>query len=214
MAYKKSSATRQAIIDASRRLFAEKGYYNTEIKDIAGSLGMAHTAIYYYFDNKKDIASEIYDTETDKIIKFVSITNETHQVSPLFLCILQYMLMIKHLAFNPVTEDFFFDMIDYRLYDKSALARVRKSYYAPLESLFRFQGINKTDDEMTIYILTSDAYAKALLSAIKRGAVDYSVSDALDHFFRHLILPDLGISFDEYAETKKRVSAFIAENPF
>ena len=214
IAYEKGSRTRQAILDTSRQLFAENGFTQTDIKDIAKSLGITHTAIYYYFKNKNDIASEIYDIETDKIITYIKEIRQENRYSPLFICILQYKLMVENLAFNPATEDFFFNMIDYRMYDRYELSRVREEYYAPLSYLFETKGINKSEDEMTIFILTSDAYAKALLSAIKRGAVDYSISDAFDYFFIHLILPDIDVSFDEYKITKSAVEEFLRLNPY
>ena len=56
MAYKKSEETREKIITTARKLFAEKGYEHTDMKTIAGELGMTHAALYYYFKNKTDVA--------------------------------------------------------------------------------------------------------------------------------------------------------------
>lgn len=209
MAYKKSEETRRNILETASRLFAEKGYYATEVKDIASGAGMAHTGIYYYFKSKQDIASEIYIERTDKIIRQVAEIKEKDDPSPLFLCVLQYVLIVQQLAFDPVTESYFFDMINYRSYGKDEMKRVRNSYYAALDELFKSCGVDMTDDEMTIYILTSDAYAKALLSALKSNVIDYTMEEALDHFFSHLLLPDLGISFEEYEKCRDEVMEYL-----
>lgn len=209
MAYKKSEATREGIVTTARRLFAEKGYERTDMKEIAGEMGMTHAALYYYFKNKVDVAWEIYRVETEGVLEEVERVQKELQPTPLFLCILQYVLIIHKLAFNPVTESYFFDEINYRGYDKSEMMRVRKSYYGALEALFISQGREMSDDRFTAFILTSDAYAKALLCAIKNGAVDYSWQEALDLFFKQLILNEAGIGFAEYVRERDKVLAYL-----
>lgn len=43
------------IRDVSLRLFAEKGFDRTSLKDIADELGITHPALYYYYRSKNDI---------------------------------------------------------------------------------------------------------------------------------------------------------------
>jgi AcrR family transcriptional regulator len=52
---------REAILDAAARIFAEKGYHETGIADIAGELGIGHGTVYRYFKNKDDIAAGVSD---------------------------------------------------------------------------------------------------------------------------------------------------------
>src|SRR5690349_9698080 len=52
---------REEILDASERIFAEKGYHETGIADIAADLGMGHGTFYRYFKNKHDIALKVID---------------------------------------------------------------------------------------------------------------------------------------------------------
>jgi len=51
--------TKQDIIDAAVRLFAEKGYDAVTTKEIAADVGITGPAIYNYFKSKADILSEI-----------------------------------------------------------------------------------------------------------------------------------------------------------
>ena len=208
MAYKKSEETRENIITTARRLFAEKGYEHTDMKEIAGELGMTHAALYYYFKNKTDVAWEIYRVETEGVLEEVEKARQEGQTDPLFLCVLQYILIIHRLAFNSVTESYFFDEINYRSYDKAEMMRVRKSYYGTLETLFAAKGREMSGDRFTAFILTSDAYAKALLCAIKTGAIDYTWEEALDLFFRQLILPEASVSYEDYAKAKEAAIAY------
>lgn len=52
---------RDEILAAALRVFAEKGYHDAGIADIAGLLGMGHGTFYRYFKNKHDIALAVLD---------------------------------------------------------------------------------------------------------------------------------------------------------
>lgn len=58
-ATRKSEATRQQILDAAAALFAERGYSLTRLSDIAERAGMHLTGLYYYYDNKEELVSDI-----------------------------------------------------------------------------------------------------------------------------------------------------------
>jgi AcrR family transcriptional regulator len=52
---------REEILDASERVFAEKGYHEAGIADVAAELGIGHGTFYRYFKNKHDIALAVFD---------------------------------------------------------------------------------------------------------------------------------------------------------
>lgn len=52
---------REEILEAAERVFAEKGYHEAGIADIAGPLGLGHGTVYRYFKNKHDIALHLFD---------------------------------------------------------------------------------------------------------------------------------------------------------
>ena len=45
--------TRQAILDAALALFAEKGFFGTSLRDVAGAVGVRESALYNYFPGKE-----------------------------------------------------------------------------------------------------------------------------------------------------------------
>jgi AcrR family transcriptional regulator len=45
--------TRQAILDAALKLFADNGYFGTSLRDIAGRVGIRESALYNYFPGKE-----------------------------------------------------------------------------------------------------------------------------------------------------------------
>ncbi len=49
---------RAAIIDAATRLFAEKGYAQTTMSDIARAVGLQQSSLYYWFRNKEQLLQE------------------------------------------------------------------------------------------------------------------------------------------------------------
>lgn len=50
---------RTSIIDAAARLFAEKGYNATSVREVVEAAGCRKPALYYYFDNKEDLFLQI-----------------------------------------------------------------------------------------------------------------------------------------------------------
>jgi len=64
---KKSEITKQHIMDIALKLFSEKGYYNTSIKDIAKTGEISHGLLYNYFDNKEELLKYIFEQGSKKI---------------------------------------------------------------------------------------------------------------------------------------------------
>ena len=58
---------RDEILDAAERVFAEKGYHETGIADIAADLGIGHGTFYRYFRNKHDIAATVLERVVQRI---------------------------------------------------------------------------------------------------------------------------------------------------
>ena len=55
----RSGVRRDELIEAAARNFAEKGYAQTSIQDIAESMGMLKGSLYYYIDTKEDLLFEV-----------------------------------------------------------------------------------------------------------------------------------------------------------
>lgn len=62
------SELQNEILLAALKLFAEKGYFNTSLTDIADAAGIQTVAaIYQYFSNKQSIANKLYDNILDSL---------------------------------------------------------------------------------------------------------------------------------------------------
>lgn len=59
--------TRRFILETAKRLFVERGYFNTSMRDIAREAGVSTGALYHHFESKEEIAGEIYRETVEKI---------------------------------------------------------------------------------------------------------------------------------------------------
>jgi AcrR family transcriptional regulator len=58
---KKGRQSREALLDASRRVFEEQGFYSASVAEISRTAGMSHGAFYQYFKNKEQVFLELND---------------------------------------------------------------------------------------------------------------------------------------------------------
>jgi TetR/AcrR family fatty acid metabolism transcriptional regulator len=61
------AARRHQILDAAAKVFAEKGFHVTTIRDIARTAGIADGTIYNYFASKADLLLGIFDRMRDAV---------------------------------------------------------------------------------------------------------------------------------------------------
>jgi AcrR family transcriptional regulator len=60
--------TKQAILAAALKLFAEKGFYNTTTRAISRKAGIAEGTLFNYFETKEDLALYFFEREIDEVI--------------------------------------------------------------------------------------------------------------------------------------------------
>ena len=59
---------REAILRAGVKVFAEKGYFNSKVADVARAARIADGTVYLYFKSKEEILHSIFDQAMDKFI--------------------------------------------------------------------------------------------------------------------------------------------------
>lgn len=62
-------AQEAAVVDAARRLFAERGVAAVSLGDIAGAVGLSRTSLYRYFPTKGHILQRWFDLEMDPLLE-------------------------------------------------------------------------------------------------------------------------------------------------
>ncbi len=63
--------TKKKIIEAAKKLFAEKGYFKTNSREIAREAGVSTGSFYMYFKDKKPLFLEVFQTWYDDITEEV-----------------------------------------------------------------------------------------------------------------------------------------------
>ena len=59
---------REAILRAATRVFANNGYFNSKVADIARAAGVADGTVYLYFKSKEEILHSIFDRSMEEAI--------------------------------------------------------------------------------------------------------------------------------------------------
>lgn len=72
LATAKAEETRERIVDAALRLFREKGFDETTMRDIAAAANVATGAAYYYFRSKEDLVMAFY-LRTAEVVRTVTL---------------------------------------------------------------------------------------------------------------------------------------------
>ncbi len=100
-AERKQQELRDEIVDAAFAEFAERGYHDTGIADIARRLGIGHGTFYRYFENKRDILDHVVTDVIDRVLTALAAENAPDAATTLD----DYGAQIERIAFA-VTEIF------------------------------------------------------------------------------------------------------------
>lgn len=107
IAHPRSQAKRRLILEAATRHFAEHGYHNARVADIASSLGIAKGSIFQHFASKGGLFLEVYKRAVRSFSKYLEVPADVRQAG--FFEVLRYWLVrTEHLVHE--------DWIHYRIY--------------------------------------------------------------------------------------------------
>lgn len=98
----KFSKTRENIIEVSRTVFGEMGYYNTTINDIALACNRGRRTIYTYFKSKDEIYNEVIKVESHKMAERLrsSYVNLDDPNAKLMAYLKQRMQIVRELVYS------------------------------------------------------------------------------------------------------------------
>lgn len=82
-AERKKHELRRDIIDAAFAVFAERGYHDAGIADIATRLGIGHGTVYRYFKNKRDILDHVMNGLMERAMEALAAENAPEATSSL-----------------------------------------------------------------------------------------------------------------------------------
>lgn len=70
------------ILDASVKVFAQKGYHTAKITDIAKEAGVAAGSVYLYYENKEDLLLKIFEQLWRTLYKGLKEVSDIQSISP------------------------------------------------------------------------------------------------------------------------------------
>lgn len=182
--------TKQRILQAALAMFSSKGYGAVSIRDIAYSVGIKESTIYYHFQNKQDIIDQLLSVMEEEMERkkrrFLSRLDGIREVTEEEF--VKVALHYRHSFYEAEPFAQFIAMLSIERYaNAQAAALYQKLLFAvPLEHqerVFRImheRGIIKNGD--------ADALAKEyhyiVLGAFMNGINDQALSKLIQRFYR------------------------------
>ncbi len=140
--------TKEKIKKIGFDLFAEQGYSNTSMNEIAEAVGIKKASLYAHFKGKDQLFLAIYHDLTQEFDSCMDKTTEEIKDLPFEeLLYASYQRYIEYFLENRKRIDFFYQLLFFKpksLYDQleSHIASYQKRYRGQLEQLFQ-AGIEK-----------------------------------------------------------------------
>ncbi len=67
-------STRDKLLSAAKKQFAEKGFYGASISQVAGEVGLTKQALLYHFKRKEDLYAEVLQEISQRLLRLVRAT--------------------------------------------------------------------------------------------------------------------------------------------
>ena len=144
--------TKQTIINAGLKLFAQRGFHGTSIADIAKEAGVSKGLAYNYFKSKTELAEAILTQIHSFLEQYDKMFNEVKD--PYKLLELMIKETLKHLREN---EEFWRLYISFALQwevshkMKSMFNDIEKNYLKKIENVFKKIGLKNPKAEAYLF---------------------------------------------------------------
>ncbi len=79
----RSQATRAALVETARELFAERGYAGVGTEEIVRAAGVTRGALYHHFDGKLELFAAVYEQVESQLVGSIAAAVDTPEAEPL-----------------------------------------------------------------------------------------------------------------------------------
>ncbi|GAB6066307.1 TetR/AcrR family transcriptional regulator [Aquifex pyrophilus] len=149
-----SVQTREKLLRAAKKVFAERGFHNAQISHIIDEAGVARGTFYLYFKGKEEIFKEILNeviTELKKRIKVIDLSRDpVEQLKENIINVIDYALQERELArivLNKNCDPELFSVVD------EFFEEVRKTVKSSLDKGVSLGIIREVNTEILSYAL-------------------------------------------------------------
>lgn len=143
----------ERILEASKKVFAEKGYHKAKIYDIAIGADVAYGLVYSYFEGKKDILAELVKMINQDLRKYLAIRTSG----------LRDRISVEREGFRAFFEWFRENKFAYRILREAEIAdeeiyrwhyrKIAEGYAERLEKAMAKGEVRRMDPELLSYAL-------------------------------------------------------------
>lgn len=201
MKKKENNNKRQIIIKAAKKLFAEKGYENTSVRDIVVAANTSMGNLYYHFPNKHEMLREICDEFVTILRRQIGEIRELNLSPELGFALdfrIGYITTLEH----PNTSQFWVASRNIQEIHQNSLENKRIR-------LKTFFSDRVTDEEISLLAVAIQGIADAIFEQ-KRQGVLVENSALLSNTIIDYSLRLLGFSRNEIRKTIQEVDEYIA----
>ncbi|MFZ7131920.1 MAG: TetR/AcrR family transcriptional regulator [Eubacteriales bacterium] len=180
MGYKKSIETKNNIIEACKKLILTKAWDDITVRDIAKEANIKNPLIYYYYDNKQEIAETTYAMMVLKIIDF-SMELVPFEEDMLLNHFIHVILTYKCVVNNPIYNKFFMEAINPK-FDTPPIMEFQEISTIiedQLLSIFHENDIQLEKKYATAYVVTTYAVSNSMFKSIISHKLDFSFDEAI-----------------------------------
>ena len=82
LSQRRKAETRQGLLDAAYKVFAQRGYAQATIDDIAAACGVSKGAVYHHFASKEELFRAILEERGKGHLTTIDLAATTHTRSP------------------------------------------------------------------------------------------------------------------------------------
>jgi len=72
----RKDAKRRHILDCATKVFSERGYHGTTVRDVLAEAGVSTGSFYFYFSNKEDLFETLYDEMNRMYLNVIQVAVE------------------------------------------------------------------------------------------------------------------------------------------
>jgi len=194
-------ATRAKILKAAESVFAEKGYYESLVDEIAEASQTSKGAIYFHFPSKEKLFAALMERLAEKLLEEVEISIAQHKgavakIEAALEAVLKNLLKRQRLARILLVQSFF----------NSTFARKRLEIFDQFAELIQ-KYLDEAIEEGSILPVDSEVVAHAWLGAIHELIVRwlYAGEPSLERTLpalSRLFLSGIGVDTQERARTR------------
>jgi AcrR family transcriptional regulator len=159
----RKNANQQKLLETASRIFAEKGYHATTVKDIVDAAEMSVGSFYFYFKNKEDLIGKLCVQATPMVVDIIE-----REASPGSFGVIEKLCSIVTLAFafyqerKDLAKVMFVEAIGITPGLEEKIGEVFRAFLRPIEkSLKQYseEGIVRIDDpELTAMALYGEVH--------------------------------------------------------